>query len=50
MKFLQQIFSKEKALKYDGPNAELVHAMHSLAFQDNAENRRKLYRRSLPRR
>jgi len=43
MEFFQKIFGTKKEFKYDGPNAELVHAMHKVALQDNVENRKKLY-------
>ncbi len=43
MKILQKILGKKKEFEYDGPNAELVHAMHRIAVQDDAENRKKLY-------
>jgi hypothetical protein len=44
MRFLQKIFGRKKQFKYDGPNAELVQAMHEMALRDDAGNRKKLYK------
>ncbi len=43
MKLFQKIFGTNKKFRYDGPNAQLVHAMHKIALQDDVENRKKLY-------
>ena len=43
MEFLQKIFGSKGKLKYEGNNAELVHAMNDVALQDNDQNRQKLY-------
>jgi len=43
MKILQKIFGKKKEFEHDDPNAELVHAMHRMAVQEDTENRKKLY-------
>lgn len=43
MELLKMIFGAKKKFKYEGPNAELVHAMNGVALQDNDDNRQKLY-------
>lgn len=43
MKLLQKILGTKKRFAYEGPNAELVHAMHEMALSDNEETRKRLY-------